>query len=113
MSVKEASAGNRGDGIRSDCWARIQLTDSGGIKLDLKSKVEVLYGDSIKRLVEDMMKFFEIANADVTVEDYGAVPYVLLARIETAVRRLDRRGIMNPHVLLEPEDRLEVPERFF
>lgn len=88
MSVKEASAGNRGDGIRSDCWARVQLTASGGIKLDLKSKVDVLYGDSIKRLVEDMMKFFEIANADVTVEDFGAVPYVLMARIETAVRRL-------------------------
>lgn len=92
MSVKEASAGNRGDRIRSDCWARIQLTSSGGIKLDLKSKVDVLYGDSIRRLVEDMMKFFDIPNADVTVEDFGAVPYAIMARVETVVRRLGVAG---------------------
>ncbi|MCP5108967.1 MAG: HpcH/HpaI aldolase/citrate lyase family protein [bacterium] len=88
MSVKVASAGSRGDRVRSDCWIQIQLTGSGGIKLNLKSKVDVLYGDSIRKLVADMMTYFEIANAEIALEDAGAVPYVLMARIETAVRRL-------------------------
>ncbi len=88
MSVDAASAGNRGDSVRSDCWVEIRLTGSGGVKLDLKSKVDVLYGQSIKQLVDDMLAFFEIKNAEIRLEDAGALPYVIMARIETAVRRL-------------------------
>jgi citrate lyase subunit beta/citryl-CoA lyase len=88
MSVEAASAGNRGDNVRSDCWVEIRLTGSGGVKLDLKSKVDVLYGQSIKQLVDDMLAFFEIKNAEIRLEDAGALPYVIMARIETAVRRL-------------------------
>jgi citrate lyase subunit beta/citryl-CoA lyase len=88
MSVDAASAGNLGDKVRSDCWIRIKLTGSGGVKLDLKSKVDVLYGQSIKQLVDDMLAFFEIKNAEIRLEDSGALPYVIMARIETAVRRL-------------------------
>ena len=88
MSEKFAEAGNKGDAVRSDCWAGIRLTSSGGIKLNLNSKVDVLYGESIRKLVADMMAFFGVKNAEIQLEDYGAVPYVLMARIETAVRRL-------------------------
>jgi len=88
MSSHYAEAGNRGEDVRSDCWAGLELTGSGGIRLNLKSKVDVLYGESIRRLVDDMMRFFGIANARIEVLDAGAVPYVLMARIETAVRRL-------------------------
>jgi citrate lyase subunit beta/citryl-CoA lyase len=88
MSKKFAEAGNKGETVRSDCWAGIRLTSAGGIKLNLKSKVDILYGDSIRKLVDDMMTFFEIKNAEIELLDAGAVPYVLMARIETAVRRL-------------------------
>jgi alkyldihydroxyacetonephosphate synthase len=37
----------------------------------------------------------------------GEIGTVGIDLIETAARRLDRQGIMNPHVLLEPDDRLE------
>ena len=90
MSLKFASAGNRGDEVRSDCWVQIQLSDSGYINLNLKSKVDILYGDSIRKLVVDMMKFFEIDHAEIELEDGGALLYVLMARIETAVRRLGK-----------------------
>lgn len=90
MSLKSASAGNRGDRVRSDCWVKLQLTGSGSINLDLKSKVDVLYGESIRKLVVDMMKFFEIEHAEIELEDGGALLYVLMARIETAVRRLGK-----------------------
>ena len=39
MSVDTANAGNRGEGVKSDCWVELQVTDSGGISLDLQSKV--------------------------------------------------------------------------
>ncbi len=88
MAKTYAEAGNRGDSVRSDCWVSIQLNSDGGIKLNLKSKVKVLYGESIEALIHLMLDFFEIKHAEVAVEDYGALPFVIMARVEGAVRRL-------------------------
>ena len=33
-TTKSAEAGRRGDDVRSDCWARITLADTGGIEID-------------------------------------------------------------------------------
>ncbi len=90
MSVKSAEAGNKGDKVRSDCWVGLIIGDNvKGINLNLKSKVEVLYGDSIRELVYDMLKFFEIEDIEIEVIDNGALPFVLMARIEAAIRRLE------------------------
>jgi len=88
MSLKEASAGRRGDRVRSDIWISIELSDKGGINLDLKSKVEVLYGKNIREMILEGLEFFSIKNANVQVEDQGALPFVIKARLEAAVRRL-------------------------
>ncbi len=87
-TITKSSAGKKGDNIRSDCYFEIQLKDSGGSKLDLKSKVEVMYGDSIRNLILDMCNFFGLKNARILCEDYGALPFVIAARFESAVRRL-------------------------
>ncbi len=83
-----SEAGRRGDDVRSDCWVRIALTDSGGIQLDLKSKVESMYGDSIRALVADELAALGVGHAKVELEDAGALPFVIMARLECAVRRL-------------------------
>ncbi|MCK5057901.1 MAG: HpcH/HpaI aldolase/citrate lyase family protein [Candidatus Aminicenantes bacterium] len=88
MSITSSEAGNRGKTVRSDCWAGLKVTGSGGIKLNLKSRVEVLYGQSVKDLIVDILTFFEIKNCEIEVEDAGAIPYVMMGRVETAVRRL-------------------------
>lgn len=88
MSTNVGEAGNRGAKVRSDCWVGLTLTETGGIKLNIKSKVDVLYGESIRSLVQEMLDFFEIKNAQLEMEDFGAVPFVMMARIETAIRRL-------------------------
>ncbi len=88
MKQKYAEAGNRGPKVRSDCWVGLTVKDTGGIKLNLKSKVETFYGDSIRKLFKDMLEFFEIINAEVEIEDAGAVPFVLMARLESAVKHL-------------------------
>jgi citrate lyase subunit beta/citryl-CoA lyase len=92
MNDQFSEAGNRGERIRSDCWVGIKLTSSGGIKLNLKSKVEVLYGSSIKELVDDMMGFFKIKHAEIDIEDSGALPFVIMARLESAAKKLNKTG---------------------
>ncbi|BDQ01501.1 aldolase/citrate lyase family protein [Ignavibacterium sp.] len=87
-TLNKSIAGKRGDNIRSDCYIEIQLKESGGIKLELKSKVEVMYGESIRELIFEMCDYFNLKNAKIICEDYGALPFVIAARFELAVKRL-------------------------
>ncbi len=84
----KSSAGKRGENVRSDCYFELEIKNSGGIKLDVKSKVDSMYGESIKSQVLDMCKFFNIKNAEILLEDYGALPFTLTARFELAVKRI-------------------------
>ena len=79
-------AGNRGDSIRSDCYIELELAQKGGIQINLQSKVKTLFGDSIIDLCKREMKFFGIKNCKITIEDTGALDYILAARIEAAVK---------------------------
>jgi citrate lyase subunit beta/citryl-CoA lyase len=85
---KTAEAGRRGEEVRSDCWVRITLADSGGIGLELKSKVESMYGEATRKLVREELGALGVDHAKVEIEDSGALPFVITARIEAAVRRL-------------------------
>jgi len=87
-SVGPVEAGRRGPDVRSDCWVRLTPTAAGGIHIDLKSKVESLYGDSVRHLVRDELEALGVQHAHVEVEDAGALPFVITARVEAAVRRL-------------------------
>ncbi len=80
-------AGLRGEDVRSDAWVSVELARTGGIELEVKSKVEAMYGESIRALVRKGLEFFGIKSARVRVEDQGALPFVIMARLEAAVRR--------------------------
>jgi len=82
-------AGRRGDLVRSDCWIEVELKDSGGVTLEVQSKVGVLYGDEIESLVTAGLIQMGVENATVSVVDQGALPFALAARLEAAVRRAD------------------------
>lgn len=83
-----AQAGNKGDAVRSDCFVRLELRDKGGVQFKLKSKVGKLFGKQISRLCHDMLAFFDIKHAILELEDKGALPFVMAARIEAAVHQL-------------------------
>ena len=85
-----ATTGNKGKGIRSDCFVTLELTTKGGINLQLESKVGVMYGESIRKLAHEIMAFLEIKNANLKIEDAGALPLVIAARIEAAVKKLHK-----------------------
>ena len=84
---KIGSAGRIGPTVKSDCHVQVSITSSGGIKIDLKSKVESLYGDAIRSQIIDILKYFDVKNATVEVVDQGAVPFVIAARVEAALKR--------------------------
>jgi len=86
------SAGPRGEDVRSDCFVLLEPRASGGIDLDLRSKVEPYYGESIRAQVRNTLAVLGVGHARVTVEDQGALPFVLDARLEAAARRCGAAG---------------------
>ena len=57
---KTASAGNKGKGIRSDCFVSIELRQESGLIVNLQSKVDVMYGNSIHELALEILHHFGI-----------------------------------------------------
>src|SRR6056297_3591988 len=97
MSEQLAYAGNKGEKIRSDCHVTLEVKDSGGLQIDLDSKVQPLYGASIHELCEDILRFFDFQHARLQLVDAGAIPLVIAARLEAAIRKLkdtDREYLM-------------------
>ena len=75
--------------IRSDCKFNIEIKKAGGLNITVNSKVSAMYGGSIVKQIKEMCKFFEIKNAHILLEDYGALPFVIAARFEYAVKKLN------------------------
>jgi citrate lyase subunit beta/citryl-CoA lyase len=66
---------------------RIEARERGTIEINLHSRVEPYYGDSIRRQAESVLEELGIRHADVQMEDEGALPFVISARLEAAARR--------------------------
>lgn len=88
IEKKIATAGNKGKGVRSDVFVSIEATTSGGLDIRLNSKVKSMYGDDILRQVKEILDYFGIAHAVLEIEDSGALPLVLAARLEAAIMQL-------------------------
>ncbi len=86
----KAIIGNEGKKVRSDCHIEMILKEEGGINLNLKSKVDIMFGKSNRKLIQDILDFYEIANAEINIIDKGALPLVIAARLEAAIRLLTK-----------------------
>ena len=82
------SVGNKGKGVRSDCAVTLELTESGGIQLQVESKVNAIYGKQNEKLIMDILSFYSVQNAKVQFEDSGALPFIIAARMEAAIRKI-------------------------
>ena len=87
-----AEAGIAGPKVRSDCYVRLELTEKGGIRINLDSKVKSLYGSSIEQLCSNVFEFFGIDNVKLTLKDSGALPFTISARLEATVRQISDTG---------------------
>jgi citrate lyase subunit beta/citryl-CoA lyase len=81
------AAGKRGPQVRSDCWIGFEPAAAGGLDIALQSKVAGMYGDRIIEQIREGCRVMGVAHGKVTIEDQGALPYVIAARLESAVRR--------------------------
>ena len=88
MSNSYATSGNSGPKVRSDCEMILELRDEGGIVIDLKSKVQILFGESIEKQCIEILNFFGIRDAYLKIDDSGALPFVTAARLEAAIKQL-------------------------
>jgi len=88
MKLTKGIAGNNGDKDRSDCLITLEFAKSGGIRVNLLSKVKSLFGDSLISQCKEILSFFEIEHVLLTVEDKGALPFVIAARLEAAIKQV-------------------------
>lgn len=80
-------AGRKGDRVRSDCWISVEIQESGGVEIALASKVESMYGESIRDNIKTGLGALGVEHARVEIDDAGALPFVIAARLEAAVKR--------------------------
>ena len=90
QSIPEAVAGNFGKGVRSDCQISLRLTGSGGIRIVQNSKVQSMYGRSNEELIRKILGFYEITHAQINMNDSGALPFVIAARLEAVIKMLQK-----------------------
>ena len=83
-----AEVGRKGEDVKSDCWVRLELTSSGDFVVEQTSKVSVMYGKQNEAFIKEILTALSVENAKVTIVDTGAVPFVIAARLEAAVKRL-------------------------
>lgn len=79
-------AGRTGADVRSDCFVTVRRDVPAGLQI-VRSKVEVMYGDAIRADLAAVIARFGAEAAEVELDDQGALPWVLRARIECALQR--------------------------
>jgi citrate lyase subunit beta/citryl-CoA lyase len=84
---RAAEAGHHGKDVRSDLHVAIEPRDGGGIQITLESRVAPYYGEAILAQARQVLEALGVKHAQVALHDEGALPYVISARLETAVRR--------------------------
>jgi citrate lyase subunit beta/citryl-CoA lyase len=111
-TARPAEAGHHGKEVRSDVHVAIEPRDSGGLEITLESRVGLYYGSSILSQTRQVLESFGVKHARISIHDEGALPFVISARIETAVKRAglggDQKVLPEKVVLPEPSlrDRL-------
>ena len=105
-------AGRSGPDVRSDLRVVFEPRESGGIEIELQSRVAPYYGDNIRTQAQHVLAELGVQHARIAIEDEGALPFVIAARIEAAVRRAGlgqgRRALPEavPLPAASPRDRL-------
>ena len=111
-AVRLAEAGHWGKDIRSDLHVSLEPRSSGGLEIRLESRVLPYYGAAIQAQTREVLEKLGVEHGQVAIHDEGALPFVISARIETAVKRAglgSAKKVLPEKVLLpnaSPRDRL-------
>jgi citrate lyase subunit beta / citryl-CoA lyase len=86
VTAKVGEAGRQGKDVRSDLFVRFEPRE-GPLEIDLQSRVGLYYGDNIREQAKQVLAALGVSSGRLTIVDEGALPFVIGARIEAAVRR--------------------------
>ncbi len=79
-------SGAKGEKPRSDL--RVKYTPSENLlTIFVKSSVETFYGKAINQQAKKVCQDLEINTGKIEIEDFGALPFVIAARIEAAINQ--------------------------
>ncbi len=88
----------------SDCFVTYE-PNSSTLNIEVRSKVQSMYGTSINDLAYQVCSDLSVDSGQFIINDYGALPFVIQARIEAVVRqcnpKLQSRSLpdIKPHSL--------------
>ncbi len=80
--VREALAGTLES---SDALVRIGPADD--LTVDVRSSVQAQFGEQVRKVVIEALGQLDVSAAQVSVEDKGALDFVIRARVQGAVLR--------------------------
>ncbi len=86
-SAGRGEAGHAGKDVRSDLHVAIAARDSGGLEIAMQSRVAPYYGDAILAQARQVLEALGVKHARVDIQDEGALPFVIAARMEAAAKR--------------------------
>lgn len=82
--LRTASAGNA---EKSDVLVTVSPNPTGGVSIQVKSVVKAFYEDAILAAARETAQEMGVKNARIDLDDFGALDYVIRARVETALLR--------------------------
>jgi citrate lyase subunit beta/citryl-CoA lyase len=79
-------SGAKGEKPRSDL--RVKYTPSKKpLSISVKSTVNTLFGKAIKQQTGSICKDLQVRTGTIEIEDFGALPFVIAARLEAAIKQ--------------------------
>jgi citrate lyase subunit beta/citryl-CoA lyase len=105
--LQAATAGPRGDDVRSDCRVSYE-PGPAPLALDVASRVDYLYGDAIAASMRRVAGALGVTTGKLSIDDHGALDWVVLARAEACLRRAGADG---PPVLPDAAPGHDAPRR--
>ncbi len=81
-------SGAKGEKPRSDL--RVKFTPSRKpLSISVKSTVNTLFGKAIKQQTENICEDLQVHTGTIEIEDFGALPFVIAARLEAVMKKAD------------------------
>jgi citrate lyase subunit gamma (acyl carrier protein) len=79
---KKASCGTEN---KSDCIVTLEPADD--LNTEVQSKVEKLFAHAISQTAHEVVEAHKIEKGKVVIKDFGALDWVIRARLECAIQR--------------------------
>jgi citrate lyase subunit gamma (acyl carrier protein) len=74
----------------SDAHVSVEIGGQG-IRVEIISKIKSLFGKHMECAVRDACADIGVENAEIIVQDFGALDFIIKARVKTALKRARRQ----------------------